>query len=79
MVVADDSEIGINKWFKDAVEMGRFFKGGSTDDLTACTIKTVERITRFIDPALQTVGQTWIANCLTGPFQRAVQAYKDYL
>eukprot|EP00972_Heterocapsa_arctica_P046881 6920177-Heterocapsa_arctica.AAC.1 len=79
MVLADQAEIGLDKWFKDAVETGRFFKGASTDDLTACTIKTVERITVCIDPALQTVGQTWMANCLAGPFLRAVKAYNDYL
>eukprot|EP00972_Heterocapsa_arctica_P036411 5359770-Heterocapsa_arctica.AAC.1 len=79
MVVADMSEVGFDMWFRSAVEMGRFFKGGPMDDLTACTKKTVDIITMFIDPAHQTVGQTWMANCLSGPFQRAIKAYNDFL
>eukprot|EP00972_Heterocapsa_arctica_P037956 5586631-Heterocapsa_arctica.AAC.1 len=34
MVVAGDSEIGTDKWFQNAVELNRFFKGGPLDGLT---------------------------------------------
>eukprot|EP00972_Heterocapsa_arctica_P023478 3458367-Heterocapsa_arctica.AAC.1 len=79
MVVAEQSEIGLDMWFRSAVEMGRFFKGGPTDDLTACTKRTVAIITKFFDPVLQTAGQTWMANGLAGPFKRAILAYNAFL
>eukprot|EP00972_Heterocapsa_arctica_P031715 4671461-Heterocapsa_arctica.AAC.1 len=44
MVVAGDSEIGSDKWFQNAVELSRFYKGDPTEDLTVCAQKTVDRI-----------------------------------
>eukprot|EP00972_Heterocapsa_arctica_P056342 8311450-Heterocapsa_arctica.AAC.1 len=65
MVVAGDSEIGADKWFQNAVELNRFYIGDKTEDLTVCAQKTVDRITAFISPGIQSDGQTWMANCLS--------------
>eukprot|EP00972_Heterocapsa_arctica_P076931 11347816-Heterocapsa_arctica.AAC.1 len=79
MMLASESEIGLNEWFRVAVETRRFYKGGAGDTLTVRTKKTVARITEFIDPVVQTAGQRWMAEGLVGLFRRAIEAYNTFL
>eukprot|EP00972_Heterocapsa_arctica_P042317 6237331-Heterocapsa_arctica.AAC.1 len=74
-----ESEIGLDKWVQNAVELSRFFKGGPLDNITGSAQKTVDRIKLFISPEHQTPGQAWMANCTTAPFKRAPEAYTAYL
>eukprot|EP00972_Heterocapsa_arctica_P088100 12989754-Heterocapsa_arctica.AAC.1 len=78
MTIAKQSEIGLNEWFRTAVETEQFFKG-EDDNVSWCTKKTIERLMMFIDPVLQTSGQRWLAEGLTRPLRNAVEAYKDFL
>eukprot|EP00972_Heterocapsa_arctica_P079868 11768636-Heterocapsa_arctica.AAC.1 len=34
MCVTNDGEIWITQWYRDAVELGRFYPGGESDDMT---------------------------------------------
>eukprot|EP00972_Heterocapsa_arctica_P066477 9809310-Heterocapsa_arctica.AAC.1 len=62
-MVAMQSEIGLNEWFRTAVETQRFFKGVD-ENISLCNKTTVARLTKFIDPELQTAGQRWMAEGL---------------
>eukprot|EP00972_Heterocapsa_arctica_P047721 7039155-Heterocapsa_arctica.AAC.1 len=77
MMVAGDSDIGTDMWFQNAVELNRFYIGDKTESLTVCAQKTADRITAFTSSANE--GQTWMANHISAPFKRAIDAYTAYL
>eukprot|EP00972_Heterocapsa_arctica_P031493 4638921-Heterocapsa_arctica.AAC.1 len=79
MCVANDGEIGITQWYRDAVELGRFYQGGESDDMTVCSLRTAARILEFIKPSLQLPGQIWMANRIERPLGRAVEAYAAHI
>eukprot|EP00972_Heterocapsa_arctica_P036907 5433974-Heterocapsa_arctica.AAC.1 len=79
MIIASDGDIGMNRWYRDAVELSRFYKGGPSDNLIVCSQMTAARIAAFISPALQTEGQRWMADHIASPHERAMEAYLAHI
>eukprot|EP00972_Heterocapsa_arctica_P047708 7037880-Heterocapsa_arctica.AAC.1 len=78
MTVAIESEIGLNEWFRTAVETQRFFKAEDVN-ISSCVKKTVARLMMFVDPAIQSKGQHWLAEGLVTPLQNAILVYNSFL
>eukprot|EP00972_Heterocapsa_arctica_P081943 12077157-Heterocapsa_arctica.AAC.1 len=49
IALALNTKAGISAWFRDAVEISRFYVGGDDVDMLLCAKRTAARIMKFIE------------------------------
>eukprot|EP00972_Heterocapsa_arctica_P028224 4151643-Heterocapsa_arctica.AAC.1 len=79
MCIANDGELRTSRWFHDAVELGRFYRGGENDDMTVCLQRSAARVRVFVRAAVQLPSLVWMAKRVELPLERAVGDYAAHI
>eukprot|EP00972_Heterocapsa_arctica_P038073 5606227-Heterocapsa_arctica.AAC.1 len=79
LCVANDGYVGAPTWFRDAVELSRFYQGGPSHDMLYCARMTADRILLFVLPSLQLDGARWMADRVISPLWRVIDAYTAHV
>eukprot|EP00972_Heterocapsa_arctica_P016738 2469333-Heterocapsa_arctica.AAC.1 len=70
-------------WFRDAVELSRFYRGGDDEDMRCRALRTAARVMEFIESkqtgAPQFMNRRWQLELILSELRLAIKAYDAHI